>query len=202
MRPGARGGTNRNGVPARSATRSSSIAASLVRPGSSMSIVSDTNPDYGGQSGDNPVPGVTDSFAAAVPAREATRSRARLRSRGGGKDDDSVYACEDCSDRRLGGVAPVAVTIVQAAIVAAVVFGLLPWPVGLGLWILMLVAFMAFSRIRSGRLRASLQLGEWLDVEEPRGFPGDRAYGLFLVGAMLALLIALVVLTIAEALGE
>jgi hypothetical protein len=66
---------------------------------------------------------------------------------------------------------PFAFTLVQAGTVVAVLVGLIPWPVGLGLWILMLVAFVAFSWIRSARLKASLQPGEWLAVEEQRGFP-------------------------------
>jgi hypothetical protein len=97
---------------------------------------------------------------------------------------------------------PHALALAQAGLVIAWVFGLIPWPVGLGLWIVMLVAFGTFAWIRSARQKSSLQPGEWLEVEEPRWIPGSRAFGLFFVGSMLALLIALVILTIAEAVGE
>jgi hypothetical protein len=97
---------------------------------------------------------------------------------------------------------PPALGLAQAGLVIGWVFGVIPWPVGIGLWIAMLVAFVTFEWIRSARQKASLQPGEWLELEEPSWIPGSRAYGLFFLGTMLALFVVLVIATIAIAVGE
>jgi hypothetical protein len=97
---------------------------------------------------------------------------------------------------------PLGLGLVVGGIAAAVGFGLLLWPVGLGLWMLVFAAFVTFVWIRSARQKATLQPGEWLEVEEPRWIPGDRAFGLFFVVIFLTLFVFLVIATIAIAVGE
>jgi membrane protease YdiL (CAAX protease family) len=97
---------------------------------------------------------------------------------------------------------PFVCVFLQTAIVVAVVVGLISWPLGLGLWIVMLVPVVVFVAIRASRQRASLQPGEWIELKYPRRFPGDRAFGLFFVGLMLALVVLFVIATITKAVGE